>query len=1080
MVRYGAALAVLLSASASSVYSFSNFEPSSRNLARPTTCQWQRQVAARSSEYDSNNNNNKSVGDAVDAITTAARDSIKAVVAVDEPDLYEAGIALKKKLVQERSKTYTVTLPLSKAAATSSSILSMGVTIRQINKGRVLSPDELVLDTLSIQRAARVEIDTDTEKVKDEETIDRFDFDLPSLARKVKGNFHGTVVSSVSKKSAAWAAGVRAGDILKSTSATLGDAVWPKSTLEGVRSAISSRRATSGSIQLGFERVSQVIDNQFELTLTRPIGIELQGKCFVNQGGSFLWFVLCGSPYCFFSLCLETEDGFVQVTGFTENAPTLVQYAVKVGDRVLAIDSSFGDRMWPVSTVAGVISAVTSRLPGQQITMRLQRPAANMVDDNDTTTPVALSSAKAAASTKEMTSKTTTSNRTVQVDQKELLKRCRDILKRYMSEEQQQVRSKFVEKYSVPAMVADKVMDALASAEATVDNVTLSMIMGAYLSCRQAEGAIAAFESVTGLNANGSSSQPTPTLATQQQQDNKQIVPNADAFNAFTASALLKAHAVNGDLASVQRVLAALEGKCGKEVRGLSVASWPGTGREGVIRPDTRCYNIAISAAAESCLDDGLTVALDMFDRMSLPTTVNGGDTPEPDLVTYNTVINAFTQFGKYKEAIAFFYDMKKAGVKPDKYSYTALVKAVVVHDEDGEEFFDVQELLYDMKEEGVQADAVTYNTIIKAMCQERKIVAAKKMVNQMEAAGVSPDSITYGLLMTALLKSGNPSACVTLFESACADRRTVALTENVHLYTTAITAASALGDHDRALDLLTRMSSIGVKPNIKTLTALVGACLSSGKPDLAVEIYKRIDNPDGYATLQGLRAFSESGNIEEGLSIVNKGRRSLGVTGKQLMMMYETMISNALQQSDYDMARRVLTHLLQKRNIPSKHLFQTMFSSMKIFAKQRKAFITIEDVDEEADAKFSFLLFVLDSVQQRNLPCEGSLYTAILLYGARLGSLPRKISALMAYARMASEMEVPATVAETPPSTLPPVISWEAAFNKYDELKQQLRDPVALPSLNVRIAASDRTRVLAAEQSLSYSGERNPRRQEV
>lgn len=315
MVRYGTALAVLLlSASASSVYSFSNFEPSStistitsisrrtkKNNLLTTTTTTQRQVAARSSDFD----NKSSVGDAVDALTSAARDSIhKAVVAADddEPDLYEAEMALKKKLVlvqasqeQQQSKTYTVTLPLSKAVlaaaggtasktATSTSasssaskpILSMGVTLRQINKGRVLLPEELVLDTLSIQTAARVDVkDVDMLNMNEEE--DTIEFDLPTLMRKVKGDFSGTVVTQVSKKSAAWAAGVRAGDILKSTSATLGDALWPKSTLEGVRSAISSRRATSGSIQLEFQRVSQVVDNLFELTLTRPIGMELKG-----------------------------------------------------------------------------------------------------------------------------------------------------------------------------------------------------------------------------------------------------------------------------------------------------------------------------------------------------------------------------------------------------------------------------------------------------------------------------------------------------------------------------------------------------------------------------------------------------------------------------------------------------------------------------------------------------------------------------------------------------------------------------------------------------------------------------------
>ena len=80
----------------------------------------------------------------------------------------------------------------------------------------------------------------------------------------------------------------------------------------------------------------------------------------------------------------------------------------------------------------------------------------------------------------------------------------------------------------------------------------------------------------------------------------------------------------------------------------------------------------------------------------------------------------------------------------------------------------------------------------------------------------------------------------------------------------------------------------------------------------------------------------------------------------------------------------------------------------------------------------------------------------------------------------MASQMEVPATVSETPSSTLPPVTSSEAAFNKYDELKQRLADPLALPSLNVRIAASDVPKVLAAEQTLFYCGERRPRRQEI
>ena len=83
--------------------------------------------------------------------------------------------------------------------------------------------------------------------------------------------------------------------------------------------------------------------------------------------------------------------------------------------------------------------------------------------------------------------------------------------------------------------------------------------------------------------------------------------------------------------------------------------------------------------------------------------------------------------------------------MKPDKYTYTSLVKAVVHNG-------NVQELLYDMEEEDCQADVMTYNTVIKVLCEERKFDIAQKMVNQMEAAGVSPDSMTYGLLMSGML----------------------------------------------------------------------------------------------------------------------------------------------------------------------------------------------------------------------------------------------------------------------------------------------------------------------------------------
>ena len=239
--------------------------------------------------------------------------------------------------------------------------------------------------------------------------------------------------------------------------------------------------------------------------------------------------------------------------------------------------------------------------------------------------------------------------------------------------------------------------------------------------------------------------------------------------------------------ASVQRVLAALEGRSGISVDGIESIGWPNTGLYGSVIPDTQCYNIALASAAKGG-EEGLETALALFDSMSEPT--RAGQKPAKNLVSYNTVIAALTSMGYSEDAFAMLDRMKRSGVKPDKFTYTSLIRACV-HEGD------IQELLFDMKEQGVQPDVVMYNTMIKSLCDKYQWFEAKKLITEMESRGVQPDSKTYGLLMSGLLKANKPSTCLTLFETACVDQRTAPLTENVHLYTTAIAASAAIGNHE-------------------------------------------------------------------------------------------------------------------------------------------------------------------------------------------------------------------------------------------------------------------------------------------
>jgi pentatricopeptide repeat protein len=858
-----------------------------------------------------------------------------------------------------------------------------------------------------------------------------------SLLEQLDGNFRGVLVSSVAIGSTAWKQGVRPGDVLRSVSGS-GNSMWPKvATLESVKVALVSRRVLSGAVTLEFERFAIAANtNVFQLTLTKPFGFQIQ----------------------------ETDDGSVQVTAILDSAPKQVKYALQVGDRVVAVDASLGDKLWPVSTVAGVISACTSRLPGQAVTLQFERPTTT----SSTTTPVVLEQTNLPDITTQTQTKPTLAvevSSTIATTTKappnhrELLARCRDVLKRYEHKSNSLVPSKLD---GVPALVADKVVDALASASVAVDPGTLSLILRAYLSCAQPDDALRVFEAVTGFSADGSLTSVATTVSAKN--GTGQLLPNEAALNLYTGTVLLQAHAVRGDLASVERVMAAMEGRSGIVVQNLEVAPWPWTGTYGTIQPDTVCYNVALAAAEKIGGPEALQFALGLFKQMRDPKSkeTSQDKRPEKDLVTYNTFLSLLGNEGMSTEVFRLYDKMTRIGLRPDKYTFSALVKSC---SQEG----DVQELLYEMKERGLQPNGITYNAIIKSLCADRQWSLATKLITEMESKGISPDSMTYGYLMNAMLKGDKPAACLTLFESACANERTVGWTQNVHLYTTAITAAATIGEHERALELLGRMTANGVRPNLKTLTSVVGACLAAKKYALAADVYQKIGEPDGYAMTQGLSAFCGIGDLETAASMLKEQRRGRRkMSGKQMMLSYKVLLRAALVSKDYDLAREMFSDLLQKGYIPSADILSNMIEALEITLR------SIVEPDDDDKTRFQFVLFVLDSMGTRNLPIHGNLYSATLVLGRQIGGVQRKIANLLVNAKTTAPGQK--LIAGQFPSEKDlkkdvVVGGWERFLQEEDLEKVQM------PRFLVRVSPRDVKGVFRAEQSVLYKN-KDPKRQ--
>lgn len=956
----------------------------------------------------------------------------------------EIELVTRRKQLQNRISGsgifYYVEIPLSTSGEKIyPQTTTFGFNLAQIARGRILSAYELDLDSLNFQlmpTPSEILAEDSDPRVQRE----RLEKTNPHFLADLDINQSGLVVTSVIKGSDAWNAGVRPGDFMLAVSATMGDSLWPKSSLEGVKSAICSRRIAFGGQTIKFEMkkfsaVSKEKETQFELTLNRPLGFNIRESV--------------------------DESGYVEVSSVSENATNLVKFGIQVGDRIVAIESSIGDQMWPASsTVEGVISACTGRLPGQPLKIRFERsePKTHELQQIDGKLLSRVDLSDVAVAPKE-----TTSEKQV-IETKELLSRCRSVLRRYAIDDisKKQEQRQLLASYS--SIVADKVVDAIASASCEVDSRTLHMIMNAYLSGDQPEKAIQVFEAATGFAGDGSIER-SPAII-HGRSSTARIIPTESAMNLYTCTALLRAHSALGDLSSVRRVLLAMEGRSGETIGdGIESAPWPWTGSLGSLRPDTVCYNIGISCAAKTGGTEALQVAMAYFrTNMESPDCKEiEQQRPIQNLVTFNTLINALCSEGLYGEAFTTFEEMKRKGLKPDKFTYTPLLKAC-------SNDVDVEELVYDMKEHGVQADVVTYNTIIKLLCQKRKWTQASRLISEMESNGIFPDSRTYSLIMSEMLKEGKASSCLTLFESACSSRSTAVLTENIYMYTIAITAAAKLGDHQRALEYVARMNANGIKPNVQALTAVMGACLAppNPMPDLAVQVFRRMEQPDAYAISQGIRALCEAGNLEEATRLMQSLKQGAGIRGKQIMYTYKHLLQSALMRSNYDVARTIFSDLLRNGYIPNEAIYHTIFGACGINATEKERIEAHRT--QMAIPKFQFLLFVVDSLQRRKLPVAGDVFASVLALGQEIGGLPLRVALLFASKKtIKAETEIVGAKSNQPTQAI--ANTWEELFLKYDSYQKEDTVPQNLPNLVVRVAPRFAWRVLQAELSISENG---------
>ena len=193
-------------------------------------------------------------------------------------------------------------------------------------------------------------------------------------------------------------------------------------------------------------------------------------------------------------------------------------------------------------------------------------------------------------------------------------------------------------------------------------------------------------------------------------------------------------------------------------------------------QPDSYTFNIVMKALVNSKEAGAAEKASQLLRRMEQ--SYNKGSPLQPDIFSYNIVLDAFSRIGDSESAeklLEQMYDRSERGsiAKPNAHSYTAVLTAWAKNGDGkaiattrAEELFNDFDRKYAAGETDVQADTSVFNALINVWAKsgERKaLYRVTQILSTMEELGlqggdeiVAPNSRTYCAVLDCMARSRN------------------------------------------------------------------------------------------------------------------------------------------------------------------------------------------------------------------------------------------------------------------------------------------------------------------------------------
>lgn len=256
----------------------------------------------------------------------------------------------------------------------------------------------------------------------------------------------------------------------------------------------------------------------------------------------------------------------------------------------------------------------------------------------------------------------------------------------------------------------------------------------------------------------------------------------------------------------------------------------------------------------------------------------------EPDVITYNTLLNIALTHGKQEETAQILKSMAEANVGPDSDTFTILLNSMFYSSvlrglSHAEQEAKVMNFIKSVESSGVPINEKGYGLLVDRLLKEyQNLSAVQKILAHMASKQIEPTPHIYTILMTHYFDSAKPDfyAIDALWNQILSRHNGYGAPLDVIFYDRMVEGFARHGDVGRTMAFLTRMSKEGKRPGWLAMAAVVQCLAEKNEWDRLVQIVLDCRNQEGLlsAGLRGVKGQPQFWQLVEDLGVLdNVGR---------------------------------------------------------------------------------------------------------------------------------------------------------------------------------------------------------------